>query len=38
VAVDSGTKALDQWRADGLRDHVLEVLTGGNAVRLLGRD
>ncbi len=31
-------KALDQWRAGGLRDHVLEALTGGNAARLLGRD
>jgi uncharacterized protein len=30
-------KALSQWRAGGLRDHVLEALTGGNAARLLGR-
>jgi predicted TIM-barrel fold metal-dependent hydrolase len=30
-------KALAQWRAGGLREHVLEALTGGNAARLLGR-
>ncbi|MGO8958075.1 MAG: amidohydrolase family protein [Streptosporangiaceae bacterium] len=30
-------KALAQWRAGGLRDHVLEALIGGNAARLLGR-
>jgi predicted TIM-barrel fold metal-dependent hydrolase len=30
-------KALAQWRAGGLREHVLEALTGGNAKRLLGR-
>ena len=30
-------KALAQWRAGGLRDHVLDALTGGNAARLLGR-
>ena len=31
-------KALSQWRAGGLRDHVLDALTGGNAARLLGRE
>jgi predicted TIM-barrel fold metal-dependent hydrolase len=30
-------KALSQWRAGGLRGHVLDALTGGNAARLLGR-
>jgi predicted TIM-barrel fold metal-dependent hydrolase len=30
-------KALSQWRAGGLREHVLDALTGGNAARLLGR-
>jgi hypothetical protein len=30
--------ALRQWRDGGLREHVLEALTGGNARRLLGRE
>jgi len=30
-------RALAEWRAGGLRPHVLEALTGGNAQRLLGR-
>jgi uncharacterized protein len=29
-------KALAQWRAGGVRDHVLDSLLGGNAARLLG--
>ena len=31
-------RALGEWRAIGLKDHVLEGLLGGNAARLLGRD
>ncbi len=31
-------RALAEWRAGGLRDHVLDALIGGNARRLLGRD
>jgi uncharacterized protein len=30
-------RALAEWRAGGLREHVLEALTGCNAQRLLGR-
>jgi uncharacterized protein len=31
-------RALAEWRAGGLREHVLDALIGGNARRLLGRD
>jgi predicted TIM-barrel fold metal-dependent hydrolase len=30
-------RALAEWRSGGLREHVLEAITGGNAARLLGR-
>ena len=30
-------RALSEWRAGGLRPHVLDGLLGGNAARLLGR-
>jgi hypothetical protein len=32
------SRALDEWRAGGLREHVLAALIGGNAQRLLGRE
>jgi hypothetical protein len=30
-------RALAEWRSGGLREHVLEAITGGNAARLLDR-
>lgn len=35
--VFSQARALDEWRAGGLRPDTLEALLGGNAARLLGR-